>query len=395
MKINRSQNNLSFLVYGTSIIKPITTLIICVVVIFILTGVLTSLKPAYRITSFSINNWTTELTGETFLYLIGLENRYYKQVLPVGTDSPRIMPLLFETVTSINLDDPRSFLGREIPYYSLYDGKILVAGEGTDYTNMPAESFPPLEVVMESRTARIENRPGDQSDIPLTDYARLSTNGIDRVYIYNTHTYESYLPQLEPGTTASEAYHADVNVTLVSKKLEEELEERGIGAVSDQTDFIKQLEDNGWNYFKAYDVSRPVVKQAIKQNKNLQFFFDIHRDWQSRENTTVSIKGINYGRVFFVVGGENARFQKNLQLAKDLHFLLEEQYPGISRGVTTKQGPLTDGNFNQDLSHNSMVIEFGGVENSLDEVFNTAEAVAEVFSNYYWNAEKVNAKEPE
>lgn len=39
------------------------------------------------------------------------------------------------------------------------------------------------------------------------------------------------------------------------------------------------------------------------------------------------------------------------------------------------------------------MIEFGGVENRLNELYRTADALAEVFSEYYWQAEKVNATE--
>ena len=37
-----------------------------------------------------------------------------------------------------------------------------------------------------------------------------------------------------------------------------------------------------------------------------------------------------------------------------------------------------------------MLIEFGGVDNTFEELNRSAEALADVFSEYYWQAEKVN-----
>ena len=40
---------------------------------------------------------------------------------------------------------------------------------------------------------------------------------------------------------------------------------------------------------------------------------------------------------------------------------------------------------------NAMLIEVGGVDNTLDELYNTIDVLTEAFSKYYWNdAEKVN-----
>ncbi len=65
--------------------------------------------------------------------------------------------LAFRLTTSINPDDPRSLLGRELPGFALFDGRIVVAGEGTDYTNLPIESAPPMEVLMAEREATQES----------------------------------------------------------------------------------------------------------------------------------------------------------------------------------------------------------------------------------------------
>ncbi len=97
----------------------------------------------------------------------------------------------------------------------------------------------------------------------------------------------------------------------------------------------------------------------------------------------MTINGVEYARTFFVIGGNHTNHKHNLHLAEELHNRLEEKYPGLSRGVIIKEGAGTNGLFNQDLSQQSILIEVGGVENSLDETYRSAEALADVFAEFY------------
>ena len=90
-------------------------------------------------------------------HLIGQENHYFLQGLPDSSQAPVLTQYLFKLSTNINLDDPRSLLGRELPAYSLFDTEIAVAGEGTNYTNMPIESAPPLEILQAEKEAALQN----------------------------------------------------------------------------------------------------------------------------------------------------------------------------------------------------------------------------------------------
>jgi stage II sporulation protein P len=80
-------------------------------------------------------------------------------------------------------------------------------------------------------------------------------------------------------------------------------------------------------------------------------------------------------------------------VATELHQALEAKYKGISRGVIVKGKSEGNGIYNQDLSERALLLEFGGVENNLDELNNSINAFADVFSDYYWKAEPVNAKD--
>jgi stage II sporulation protein P len=391
MNLNRGQGIMVSL-NGTSIAKVMLGFAFGLITIFTLTGILTSLKPEYRISSSSVHSLTNSFTESSLIYLLGYENRYFLQAVPEDQRPPQYLNTLFQKATSINLDDPRSLLGGELPGFQHFDGELLVAGVGTNYTNMPMESAPPMEVLLAEREAAVENlqnvdKPDEGKPVVPPIY---STDGKKVVFIYHTHTRESFLPMLKNVNNPDEAYHSTANITLVGQKLSDELEARGIGTYLDKTDFTGVLNEKGWKYGKSYDASRPTVQSAMAANNDIHFLFDLHRDYQRKEITTATINGNSYARTFFVIGGEHAKYEKNLKLAQDLHALLEKKYPGISRGVTTKQGASTNGKFNQDLSENSLVIEFGGVDNTLVELNRTAEAVADVFSEFYWNAEKVN-----
>ena len=85
-----------------------------------------------------------------------------------------------------------------------------------------------------------------------------------------------------------------------------------------------------------------------------------------------------------VVGESHPGFPENEQLAKDLHNRLESKQKGISRGVIGKNYNQGNGIYNQDLTERALLVEFGGVDNHMDELNRSAAVFAEVFSEYYY-----------
>ena len=133
------------------------------IVIFVLSGVLTSLRPELRLSSDSLHGIAGELPGDAFAHLLGMENHYFASELP-EKDSFQLSRLSLKLATSINMEDPRSFLGRELPGFAQYDTEILLAGQGTDYTNMPAESPPPSKVMEKKRSEPGRNRKQNEKE---------------------------------------------------------------------------------------------------------------------------------------------------------------------------------------------------------------------------------------
>ncbi|WP_227521997.1 stage II sporulation protein P [Bacillus solitudinis] len=381
MKRNQFQS-LTIHINRTSIKKIVVFIILGMMALFIFTGMLTSIDSSYGLASSSVHEWATDLSGEHFVHVMGMENPYYKQVLQEDSKELSLSSLMFELTTNINPDDPRSLLGRELPGFALFDGQIVVAGKGTDYTNLPVESAPPMEVMMAEREATQESLARLKELEKEAKETKESTIERKVVHIIHSHNTESFLPELETDVP-NEAFHNKINITLVGEKLAQELEKRGIGTEVERRDVQGSLNKRGWQYSKSYDASRKFVKEAMEENTDLEFFFDLHRDTLPHDQTTVKINGVEYARTVFVIGGNHNSHSYNLHLAQELHKLLEKHYPGMSRGVITKAGPTTNGRFNQDLSKKSVLIEMGGVHNTLDETYRSAQAMAEIFSVFY------------
>jgi stage II sporulation protein P len=380
------------IVQGTSLLKIFAALSLFILLIFSISGLLTSLKPQYRLMSSSVNQAATNVNGELLYQLMGWENHHFLKVKNNFAPTPKLTNLVFKLSSNITLNDPRSLLGRELPGFYQFDGRILVAGEGTNYTNMPIESAPPIEIMKAEREASLQNLEGLDKPAKENPSATPGQTTGDRevVYVYFSHNRESYLPYLKGVTDPNMAYHSQINVTKIGDQLKTSLNDRGIGSFIDKTDIQARLNNKGWKFWKSYDESRSVVQTAMASNSDLHYFIDIHRDSQRKDKTTVTINGNSYAKLAFIIGGKNPNYEKNAKLAKALHDKLQEKYKGLSRGVIVKNEAGSNSIYNQNLSDNAILIEFGGVDNTFEELNRSADALAEVFSEYYWQAEKVN-----
>lgn len=372
-----------------SLLRIFLAFVIFLFAAFSISGFITSITPKFRVTSTSVQE-ATNITGKLLYQIMAWENHHFLKGLPLDDRSPRISNYMFKLSTNINLDDPRSLLGRELPGFSVFDRKILVAGEGTNYTNMPFESSPPPEVL------KAENEPDLQN---TGDVGKQGTNQTtpsnkapekNSVYVYFTHNTESYLPYLKGITDPDGAYHSKINVTQIGDRLKDALASKGIGAIIDKTDINARLNQKGINYYSSYKESRMIVEAAKAGNRDVEYLIDIHRDSGRKNYTTKVINNQPYAKLAFVIGESHPNYEKNVQFAKELNTRLEQKYKGLSRGIILSKDFGTGGAFNQDLSNHAILIEFGGVDNTFEELYRSAEALADVLADYYWQAEKVS-----
>ena len=191
------------------------------------------------------------------------------------------------------------------------------------------------------------------------------------VYIYNTHQTEAYLEEDGVTKTVKDAAYI----------FKDKLEEVGINTIVENGNIEEFLIANNMSYNYSYEASRYYLLDAMEKNK-FDLYIDLHRDALERENSTMTLDGIEYARILFVIGTENATYNENLELANRINDIVNLKYPGLSRGVLLKNGVNANGVYNQDLSGNVLLLEIGGNNNTITEVTNTIAIMAEIIGGY-------------
>ncbi|MCM3162069.1 stage II sporulation protein P [Metabacillus litoralis] len=212
-----------------------------------------------------------------------------------------------------------------------------------------------------------------------------STFGRRIVFIYFSHTRESFLPYFKKGTAPESAYHSKVNISLVGNRLGDSLRSNGIWNDVSQVDIVNMLNNRNLTFGRSYQMSREVVVNELRENRDLEMAFDIHRDSLPREHSTIDIGGESLAKVSFVIGSGHENYKKNLDFTNGIHEVIEKKYPGLSRGVIIKDKSQGNGVYNQDLLPNSVIVEIGGVENNLEELYRSADILGNAIGEYYWD----------
>jgi stage II sporulation protein P len=199
------------------------------------------------------------------------------------------------------------------------------------------------------------------------------------VYIYQSNDSESFFSELNMKVPADQAFHDTKNITLVGERLSQSLKKAGISSVHDETPVMQILKERNLPFNESYKVSRESLQDAIEKNKSIKLVFDLHRDSQKRSVTTSKIDGIEYAKIAFIVSGSSSHYEENVKFATLLHNKIQKEYPNsLSRGVLVKNNPPNQNTYNQDLLDHSVLVEIGGVENTLEEEYRTADILAEM-----------------
>jgi len=222
--------------------------------------------------------------------------------------------------------------------------------------------------------------PPEMSDPAGEPAADGGTGGAKRVLIYHSHNRESWLPELKGKgkTKPNEAFDEEINVTLLGARLAQKLEEAGVGALHSEKDYPTAVKNFNYNY--SYSYSKTTVKEALAVHRELAILLDIHRDSSRGGNTTLEADGKSYAKVYFIVGKGHPHWEENEAFAERIHDELEKKMPGLSRGILTKGAKHGHGEYNQSLSPGSVLIEVGGVDNTLEESYRTIDLLASVIA---------------
>lgn len=178
--------------------------------------------------------------------------------------------------------------------------------------------------------------------------------------IYHSHNAESYI---ETSNDAFTEPHGDI--VEVGRALQEALERQGYEVIHSTNSHLPH--DGG-----AYQRSRATVRELLEQGAVA--LIDVHRDAIPAEVYRTEVAGEEMTKVRLVVGRQNPNREANLELAKRVKALADEQYPGLVKGIFHARG-----NYNQDVGPRTLLLEFGTHETSLDEAIRSTKFIAEIF----------------
>lgn len=340
----------------------------------------------------SMRGITAQLSPSWFSNMLAMEIPTMKrEVNEEALSAKQVSQMLFRLATNASLDDPKSLVAGELPGGMREVAVPLRLGTGNQIAKGP-EDLAPSDMAPHTEEGSDLSHGGAPVDDPATiepvkpdpvpdkEPANEGTGEeADKnkaVFIYHSHNQESWKPELSKPT--DNPNDPKVNITLVGKRMQQQLEKRGVGTQHSNVDYKSSVKNYNWN--RSYQYSNQTVKKAMANNSNLEFFFDIHRDSSKRENSTVTINGKDYAKVYFIIGHKNPNWKQNENFAASIHDRLEKEYPGISKGIWGKTASTGNGEYNQSLSPNSVIIEIGGIENTLEENYRTADVLAELIA---------------
>ena len=192
------------------------------------------------------------------------------------------------------------------------------------------------------------------------------------VYLYNTHQTEEY------DKNSLFDYSVKPNVMIASYILREKLNNLGVNTIVETNNMKDFLVKNNYKYNMSYHASEYFARLKTTEFPSIRYLIDIHRDSMGKNGTLLVTNDKSYARVLFVVGLEHTKSENNVGFAEKLNSVMESMYPGLSRGVSYKTGAPIHGVYNANLEGKSVLLEIGGVENKIEEVNNTMEALSNV-----------------
>jgi stage II sporulation protein P len=188
------------------------------------------------------------------------------------------------------------------------------------------------------------------------------------IAIYHTHNAESYVP-----TDGTDSIYGKGGIHHVGGAFAEALREQGITVHYSET--LHLPHDRG-----AYRRSRETVLELIAKEPDA--IFDVHRDAAPSSAYAIQLEDQWMTSIQFVVGRQNQNLGVNRKYAESLKKLADDLYPGLVKGIFFGRG-----NYNQDLSPLSLLLEVGAHTNSRGAAERGASLFAEVVDYYFYGPE--------
>ncbi|HPU00327.1 MAG: stage II sporulation protein P [Firmicutes bacterium] len=223
-------------------------------------------------------------------------------------------------------------------------------------------------VKLEEKTAWAEQvessrSPAGDAQAPLAYAAAGDEKKKPSIGIYHTHGAESYVP-----TDGTETIDQGGGILKVGDTLARALEEKGF-------DVNHVREPHTPHDAGAYQRSRRTAKKLLAQGDDI--IFDVHRDAVPPEEYEEEVEGEEVTKILLVVGQQNQNAANNRDFALKLKEIADREHPGLIKGILGAQG-----NYNQDLTSQGILLEVGAHENRREEAERAVALFADVVEIY-------------
>ncbi len=288
----------------------------------------------------------------------------------------------------VELPDPFEHLSGRVFTMADEDGQVIMRTArqitvGDEYINRKNNYYRVIAVEGELATARLVEKavladpPGADGAGFLARVEKMLRNAIPvqrrgrqrKVAIYNSHGAESYIKG-----DGAESKDPGGGIIDVGNSLAKALEQRGVEVVRSEEPHTPH--DAG-----AYQRSRRTVEEQLKAGPDA--LVDVHRDAVPEEEYLEEVAGAQRVQIQLVVGRQNQNAAATREFAEGLKKVADEKYPGLIKGIF-----MARGNYNQDMSPRSILIEVGSHTNEKAQAEESAELFADVLTVYLYGTEE-------
>lgn len=269
---------------------------------------------------------------------------------------------------------PPAALAQEETLYTIVDASgaavthfIGLPDKGDEYIARDNSYYVIISVDEAAKTALAERR--GIYDMPSVDWlrdesqTRPASTDERAVALYCTHSDESYEP-----SDGSSSETPRGGIYDVAEALKANLEELGVTVHYDDATHLPH--DNG-----AYKRSRATAQGLLQSG--VDAIFDIHRDGiEDPGQYETKVDGQDSSMVRLLVGKSNQNAAQNKAFAAELKAVADELYPELVRDIY-----IGKGSYNQDLSANSVLLEFGTHTIDKELATNATQYMAQTIQN--------------
>lgn len=182
--------------------------------------------------------------------------------------------------------------------------------------------------------------------------------------VYHSHGAESYVPSDGTESDPDGGGILDVGVSFVNA-----LEDKGLNVVHNEDTHVPH--DAG-----AYYRSRRTVEDLLTEGVDV--LFDVHRDAVPAEEYLAAVDSEERVQLQFVVGRQNQNMEVNRSYAESLKKITDDLYPNLVKGIF-----MARGNYNQDMTPLSLLVEVGSHENTKEGAEESIALFADAVSTYF------------